>query len=84
MIQLEQIQRLQERVLAAVHKIDQLQQENRELRAKAASAEQRAADYREKLEAHAAQYSQIEEGIIHALEHLDALEDAAVQKASSM
>ena len=76
MIQLEQIQRLQERVIAAVHKIDALQHENGQLRTRTEQAEQRAAELQQQLDSHNTQYAQIEEGILHALAHLDTLEDA--------
>ncbi|MFW5801150.1 MAG: cell division protein ZapB [Spirochaeta sp.] len=82
MIQLEQIQRLQERVLAAVQKIDALQQENTQLRERAELAEQRADQLQQQLDTHNSQYAQIEEGIMHALSHLDSLEDAVAQVAS--
>ncbi len=82
MIQLEQIQRLQERVLLAVKRIDQLQKENTELKKQVEQAKDIANEYRGKLESHTEQYSKIEEGILHALDHLDNLEDSVAQQAS--
>ncbi|GAB6090310.1 cell division protein ZapB [Spirochaeta dissipatitropha] len=79
MIQLEQIQRLQERVLAAVKKIDTLQQENSRMQERAEMAENRAAELQDQIDAHSTKYAQIEEGILHALSHLDSLEDAVAQ-----
>lgn len=81
MISVEQVKMLEERVHHVVQRMNALRQENGTLHEQLGVARARI----EELEAHVAQFADsqaaIERGILSALQHLDTIEDEAVEAA---
>ncbi|NLJ46425.1 MAG: cell division protein ZapB [Treponema sp.] len=76
MITLEQVQALEARIEKALAAIDRLSSENAALRDSAAREKRRAADLERAIEEYRKDQERIEQGILHALERLNAFEDA--------
>lgn len=76
MITLEQVRALEARVEKALAAIDRLTSENATLRDSVAREKKRAADLERTIEEYRKDQTRIEQGILHALERLNAFEDA--------
>jgi len=76
MITLEQVRALEARVEKALSVIDRLTAENAALRDSAAREKKRATDLERTIEEYRRDQTRIEQGILHALERLNAFEDA--------
>ncbi|MFP4430749.1 MAG: cell division protein ZapB [Spirochaetaceae bacterium] len=74
MITLEQIRLLEERVRRAVDRIAGLQEENRELRARATQYEERVSELEARIDRFTKDQNQIEDGIKKALDRLEGLD----------
>lgn len=83
MISLEQIQKLEARVHAAVGRIKQLTEENTGLSEKLDSYERRVNELQELVAAFKSDQDAIERGIVAALAHLDELEDTVSEPIPS-
>ncbi len=76
MITLEQVRALEARVEKALSAIDRLTSENATLRDTVAREKKRATDLERTIEEYRKDQTRIEQGILHALERLNAFEDA--------
>lgn len=83
MITLEQVRALEARVEKALAAIDRLTSENAALRDTVAREQKRAADLERTIEEYRKDQTRIEQGILHALERLNAFEDAIQDPAPS-
>jgi len=83
MISLDQVQALETRVEKAIAAIDRLRSENATLRESAAREKKRAADIERTIEEFRRDQTRIEQGILHALERLNAFEDAIQDPAAA-
>jgi chromosome segregation ATPase len=81
MITLEQIRRLEQRVQAAVARIATLKNENALLREKLESYEGRILELENSIAAFKRDQSEIEQGIVSALNQLDQLEDDVLESS---
>lgn len=81
MITLEQIRRLEQRVQAAVARIATLKNENALLREKLESYEGRILELENSIAAFKRDQSEIEQGIVSALNQLDQLEDEVLESS---
>ncbi len=81
MITLEQVRALDARVQKALGAIERLTAENSALRESVQREQKRAADLERTIEDFRREQSRIEEGILHALERLNAFEDAILDSA---
>jgi chromosome segregation ATPase len=81
MITLEQIRRLEQRVQAAVARIATLKNENALLREKLESYEGRVLELENSIAAFKRDQSEIEQGIVSALNQLDQLEDEVLESS---
>jgi len=75
MITVEQIRLLEQKVHQAVERIDLLNQENRSLKSKLEHYQTRIAEFEKLIESFKKDQSEIEQGIITALDELNRLED---------
>lgn len=75
MITVEQIRLLEQKVHQAVERIDLLNQENRSLKSKLEHYQTRIAEFERLIESFKKDQSEIEQGIITALDELNRLED---------
>lgn len=82
MITLEQVQVLESRIEKALAAIDRLTSENAALRESVAREKKRATDLERTIEEYRKDQTRIEQGILHALERLNAFEDA-IQEPST-
>lgn len=76
MVTLDQVRALEARIDKALAAIDRLTSENSALRETVARETARAADLEKTIEEHRRDQARIEQGILHALERLNAFEDA--------
>lgn len=76
MVTLDQVRALEARIDKALAAIDRLTSENSVLRATVARETARAADLEKTIEEYRRDQARIEQGILHALERLNAFEDA--------
>lgn len=83
MITLEQIQLLEKRVRAAVSRIASLKHENQLLKEELQKYETRFAELEQKISQYKQDQTEIEQGIIAALEQLDHIEDEVVENTDS-
>ena len=83
MITLEQIRRLEHRVQAAVGRIATLKNENALLREKLESYEGRILELENSIAAFKRDQSEIEQGIVSALNQLDQLEDEVLESSQA-
>lgn len=83
MISLDQVQSLEARVEKAIAAIARLTSENAALRESAAREQKRAADLERTIEEYRRDQTRIEQGILHALERLNAFEDAIQDPAAA-
>jgi FtsZ-binding cell division protein ZapB len=81
MISLEQIRLLESRVEKAVVYIDLLQDENASLKSKLSGYEKRIQDLEVLVRSFQQDQGRIEEGILHALDRLNAFEDEILSEA---
>lgn len=79
MISLEQIKKLEERVLAAVERIRALSAENATLKTNLTRYEQRIDELEKLVSAFKSEQAEIEAGILSALTQLDSLEDSVTE-----
>ncbi len=83
MISLDQILLLERKVESAVEKISQLQSENDALRTKCAELTNALADKSERLSSIEQDQSKIENGILKALDRLNAIENSVLRAGSA-
>lgn len=75
MVSIEQIRKLEQRVHAAVSRIQSLDRDNLTLRSQLAEYEQRLGELQKLVDAFKSDQAEIEAGIVSVLRHLDQLED---------
>ena len=83
MITLEQIQKLDQKVQAAVGRISALSRENTELKGKLDEYQKRIGELEVLISTFKQDQTEIEKGILRALEQLDHLEDSVDESASN-
>ena len=83
MITLDQVRALETRVEKALGAIDRLTAENTTLRETVAREKARAVDLERTIEEFRRDQNRIEQGILHALERLNAFEDAVLESAAA-
>lgn len=83
MITLDQVRALETRVEKALGAMDRLTAENAALRETVAREKARAAELERTIEEFRRDQNRIEQGILHALERLNAFEDAVLESAAA-
>lgn len=83
MITLDQVRALETRVEKALGAMDRLTAENTALRETVAREKARAVELERTIEEFRRDQNRIEQGILHALERLNAFEDAVLESASA-
>ena len=83
MISLDQVRTLASRVQRVITRLRQIEDENRELRERIASHEQRLAEFQQQLDRQSADSEEIERGILSTLEQLDEVDTDRAASATA-